>query len=117
MESTTLHWRETQGAAGKGGWCPREDSMARAVSRSVRRVRPSGSFLDQSRRWAGFRQVWRQPRFLSRALVAVATRWWRKRMSARASANERGSGVGGVFMAYCFPCGGTRDPVREKKGA
>ena len=62
-------------------------------------VRPPRSFLDQSQRWAGLRQVWRQPRFRRRALEAVATRCWRKRMSARASAKERGwVVVTGVFM-------------------
>ena len=56
---------------------------------SVSRVRPSGSFLDQSRRRGGFIEVWRHPRLVSRALVAVVARCWRRRMSARASRKER----------------------------
>ena len=73
--------------------------MAKAVFRSVRMVRPSGSFLDHSQTWAGVREVWRQPYFRSRTLLAVATRCWRKWMSARASAKERGSvAEGGGFM-------------------
>ncbi len=54
--------------------------MARAVLRSVRRVRPSGNLLDHSQRWAGFRQVWRQPWVWSTTLMAVAARCWRRRM-------------------------------------
>ena len=81
------------------GWEASDDSMAKAVLRSVRMVRPSGSFLDQSQACAGVREVWRQPCFRSRTVLAVATRCWRKRMSVRTSAKERGSvAVSGGFM-------------------